>query len=74
MLRVKIPVGLKTPMNKHPSPMLIHITRGMLKHLRGRVINTFRAGDVYVEINNGGEHYVKSIGKTLPLFMLVLFQ
>ncbi len=62
MLRVKIPLGLKTPINKYPSPMLIHVTRGMLKHVRGRVINTFRAGDVFVR-NNGGEYYVKSIGK-----------
>ena len=43
--------------------MLIHVTRGKLKHVRGRVINTYRAGDVFVESNNGGEHYVKSIGK-----------
>ena len=60
---MKIPVGLKTPIHKHPSPMLIHVTRGKLKHVRGRVINTFRAGNVFVESNNGGEHYVKSIGK-----------
>ena len=43
--------------------MLIHVTRGKLKHVRGRVINTFRAGDVFVESNNGGEHYVQNIGK-----------
>ena len=63
LLRVKIPVGVKTSIHKHPSPLLIHVTRGRLKHVRGRVINTFRAGDVFVESNNGGEHYVKSIGK-----------
>lgn len=63
LLKVKIPVGLKTPIHTHPSPMLIHVTRGRLKHVRGKVINTFRAGDVFVESNNGGEHYVKSIGK-----------
>ena len=63
LLKVKIPVGLKTPIHKHPSPMLIHVTRGKLKHVRGRVINTFRSGDVFVESNNGGEHYVQSIGK-----------
>ncbi len=63
LLKVKIPVGLKTPIHIHPSPMLIHVTRGRLKHVRGKVINTFRAGDVFVESNNGGEHYVKSIGK-----------
>ena len=63
LLKVKIPVGLKTPLQTHPSPMLIHVTRGRLKHVRGRVINTFRAGDVFVESNNSGEHYVKNIGK-----------
>ena len=63
LLRVKIPVGVKTPIHKHPAPMLIHVTRGKLKHVRGRVINTFRAGDVFVESNNGSEHFVKSIGK-----------
>ena len=62
-MKVKIPVGLKTPLHTHPSPMLIHVTRGKLKHVRGRVINTFRAGDVFVESNNSGEHYVKNIGK-----------
>ena len=71
---MKIPVGLKTPIHKHPSPMLIHVKRGMLKHVRGRVIDIFRAGDVFVESNNGGEHYVQSIGKNLQFFMLVLFQ
>ena len=53
LLKVKIPVGLKTPIHNHPSPMLIHVTRGKLKHVRGRVINTFRAGDVFDESNNG---------------------
>ena len=67
---MKIPVGLKTPIHKHPSPMLIHVTRGKLKHVRGKVINTFRAGDVFVESNNGGEHYVQSIGKT-PVILYV---
>ena len=63
LLKVKIPVGLKTPIHKHPSPMLIHVTRGKLKNVRGKVINTFRAGDVFVESNSGREHYVQSIGK-----------
>ena len=31
LLKVKIPVGLKTPIHTHPSPMLIHVTRGRLK-------------------------------------------
>ena len=45
LLKVKIPVGLKTPVHTHPSPMLIHVTRGRLKHVRGEEINFFKAGD-----------------------------
>ena len=63
LLKVKIPVGLKTPIHTHPSPMLIHVTRGRLKHVRGEEINFFKTGDAFVESNNGGAHYVKNIGK-----------
>ena len=63
LLKVKIPVGSKTPIHTHPSPMLIHVTRGKLKHVRGEEINFFKAGDAFVESNNGGAHYVKNIGK-----------
>ena len=62
-LKVKIPVGLKTPIRTHPAPMLIHVTRGRLKHVRGDEINFFKAGDAFVESNNGGTHYVKNVGK-----------
>ena len=61
--QVKIPVGLKTPIHTHPSPMLIHVTRGRLKHVRGEEINFFKAGDAFIESNNGGAHYVKNVGK-----------
>ena len=54
LLKVKIPVGLKTPIHTHPYPMLIHVTRGRLKHVRGEEINFFRAGDAFIESNNGG--------------------
>ena len=63
LLKVKIPVGLKTPFHTHPSPMLIHVTRGRLKHVRGEEINFFKAGDAFIESNNGGAHYVKNVGK-----------
>ena len=63
LLKVKIPVGFKTPIHTHPSPMLIHVTRGRLKHIRGEEINFFKAGDAFVESNNGGAHYIKNIGK-----------
>ena len=65
LLKVKIPVGLKTPIHTHPSPMLIHVTRGRLKHVRGKEINFFKAVDAFVESNNGGAHYVKNIGKKM---------
>ena len=63
LLKVMIPAGMKTSIHKHPSPMLIHVTRGRLKHVRGEEINFFKAGDAFVESNNGGEHYLKNIGK-----------
>jgi len=63
LLKVKIPVGLKTPIHTHPSPMLIHVTRGRLKHVRGEEINFFKAGDAFIESNIEGPHYVKNVGK-----------
>ena len=63
LLKVKIPAGIETPIHTHPSPMLVHVTRGRLKHVRGEEINYFKAGDTFVESNNGGAHYVKNIGK-----------
>ena len=63
LLKVKIPAGIETPIHSHPAPMLIHVTRGRLKHVRGKEINFFKAGDAFVESNNGGAHYVKNIGK-----------
>jgi quercetin dioxygenase-like cupin family protein len=63
LLKVKIPVGLKTPIHTHPSPMLIHVTRGRLKHVRGAETNFFKAGDAFIESNNGAPHYVKNVGK-----------
>ena len=63
LLKVKIPVGLKTPIHTHPSPMLIHVTRGRLKHVSGEKINFFKVGDSFVESNNGDAHYVENIGK-----------
>ena len=63
LLKVKIPAGIETPIHTHPAPMLIHVTSGRLKHVRGEIINFFKAGDAFVESNNGGPHYVKNIGK-----------
>ena len=63
LLKVKIPAGIETPIHTHPSPMLIYVTRGRLKHVRGEEINFFKAGDAFVESNNGGAHYVKNVGK-----------
>ena len=63
LLKVKIPAGIETPIHTHPSPMLIYVTRGRLKHVRGEEINFFKAGDAFVESNNGGAHYMKNVGK-----------
>ena len=53
LLKVKFPVGLKTPIHMHPSPILIHVTRGRLKHVKGEEIKFFKAGDAFIENNNG---------------------
>ena len=34
--------------------MLIHVTKGRLKHVRGEEINFFKEGDSFIESNNGG--------------------
>ena len=66
LLKVKIPVGLKTPIHTHPSPMLIHVTRGRLKHVRGEEINFFKAGDAFIESNN----YLKNVGENTAILRL----
>ena len=43
LLKVNIPVGLKTHLHIHPIPMLIYIRQGKLKHSGGETINYFRA-------------------------------
>jgi hypothetical protein len=43
--------------------MLIYVTRGRLKHVRGEETNFFKAGDAFLEINNGPPYYVKNVGK-----------
>ena len=63
LLKVKIPAGIETPIHTHPAPMLIHVTSGRLKHVRGEEINFFKAGDALIESKNGGPHYVKNVGK-----------
>ena len=67
LLKVKIPVGSKTPIHTHPSPMLIYVTRGRLKHVRGEEINFFKSGDAFIESNNGGAHYLKNVEKELAI-------
>ena len=63
LLKVKIPAGIETPIHTHPAPMLIHVTSGRLKHVRGEEINFFKAGDAFIESNNVSAHYVKNVGK-----------
>ena len=47
LLKVKIPVGLKTPIHTHPSPMLIHVTRGC-------TLYTSNAADERTRVTLGG--------------------
>ena len=50
--------------------MLIHVTRGRLKHVRGEEINFFKAGDAFIESKNGAPHYVKYVGKKQAILHL----
>ena len=63
LLKVNIPVGLKTPLHVHPSPMLVYVQQGKLKHSRGETINYFNAGESFIESNHGSPHFVESVGK-----------
>ena len=63
LLKVNIPIGLKTPLHIHPAPMLVYVQQGKLKHSRGETINYFSAGESFIESNNGSTHFVESIGK-----------
>ena len=65
---------MKTPINTHPSPMLIHDTRGRLKHVRGEEINFFKAGDAFIESNYEGAHYLKNVGKKPVILHGELYQ
>ena len=70
LLKVNIPVGLKTPLHIHPSPMLVYVQQEKLKHSKGKTINYFSAGDSFIESNNGSPHFVESVGKK-PAVLLV---
>ena len=59
-----------SPNSTHPAPMCIRVKRERLKHVRGKEINFFKAGDAFVESNNGGAHYVKNIGKKPAILYL----
>jgi len=61
-LKVIIPAGKKTPIHKHPAPMIVHVFKGRLKHTRGDVINYFRAGETFIESNYGKKHFVENVG------------
>ena len=70
LLKVNIPVGLKTPLHIHPSPMLVYVQQGKLKHSRGKTINYFSAGESFIESNSGSPHFVESVGQK-PVFLFV---
>ena len=70
LLKVNIPLGLKTPLHIHPSPMLVYVQQGKLKHSRGKTINYFSAGESFIESNSGSPHFVESVGqKPVVLFV-----
>ena len=60
LLKVNIPVGLKTPLHIHPAPMLVYVQQGKLKHSRDEKVNYFSAGESFIESNSGSPHFVES--------------
>ena len=57
-----IPVGAKTPVHTHPTPMVVYLPQGELKYTRGDVINYFSSKQSLIEINDGDEHFAENIG------------
>ena len=70
LLRVKIPVGLKTPLHIHPTPLLVYVQQGKLKHSRGETISYFSAGESFIESNSGSSHFVESVGKKQAILLV----
>ncbi len=60
--KVIIPVGAKTPVHTHPTPMVVYLPQGELKYTRGDVINYFSSKQSLMESNDGDEHFVENIG------------
>ena len=63
LLKVKIHAGLKNPIRTHPAPIMIHVIRARIKHVMGEEINLSKAGDAFLESNNGGVQTVKIVGE-----------
>ena len=74
LLKVKIPAGLKTQIYTNPSDMLIHVIRGKLKHGRSEGMNFFKAGDQFIERNNGTPTMLRMQERRQLYFMWDLFQ
>jgi len=45
----------------HPSPMLVYVQQGKLKHSSGKTITYFSAGESFIESNSGSPHFVESV-------------
>jgi len=69
--KIIIPVGGKTPIHRHPAPMVVYVAQGKLKHTRGDVINYLTSKQSFIESNNGDEHFVENIGNE-PAFIYVV--
>jgi len=69
--KIIIPVGGKTPIHRHPAPMVVYVAQGKLKHTRGDVINYFTSKQSFIESNNGDDHFVENIGNE-PAFLYVV--
>ena len=51
--------------------MVVYLAQGELKHTRGDVISYFSSKQSLIDSNNGGEHFVKNIGKKTAILYIV---
>ena len=67
LLKVNIPVGLKTPLHIS-STNVVYVQQGKLKHSRGETINYFSPVELFTESNSGSPHFFKSVEKKPAFF------
>ena len=60
LVRVTLPAGAIVPLHTHPAPLIAYVASGEVRHNRGAQINTFKAGEAFIESEKGAEHTVEN--------------